>query len=667
MFAVIFVLIVLSTLAMQFHFTSRQAQMTAHRFQTSEAARQVALAAAEEAFMQIKRQTSDPTSVLFNKLLNRSSDIDASSNLSNRLNYSIAIDLPLLEQQLENMQMGKRFNVEATARIIDFRQTDSQQTGRYYGQEGVGTIEIRTVAQASEEYQVNTPGACIITRHHDYKVITMVSRRRNDEQRTEYAQNYVLDYALLIRYGENELEDSAGTSLNPLQTRLSIDQTAIPPERRGKVFLGNRRPDSYVYINLDRDREDFINARENNSIVTANSDQVFNILPSFRADLEREAEQIVDDQGATLVSFELRGHEAHFRYRRYAVTDDALPTSPNLSEFRDMTAYSKAQHLAHTPRPFSPGIIFEPANEINTFMEGNVRQRFFHYGYFILDISNAEVLIEIEEESGTIREDVTGVDQSLMADDHIPVFNADHFESAGVAGTQFSTFLDLRYIADEFTNDDIPCRMNVDQAYANGTVNQPVFFNFRSPGPVPEANAAGVPYAHVNLWSRRNLSAQHISELGIFDGSTLNLHGIIHMSDFLDLESDSGGSITIEGKGVIIAPGIRISSGITKSSDDDLAVFVTRGDPIFIETTDPIEASLVSMRRTSPYDGRLYVTGKLDLKGALAVDKLNVNQWNPAHEHTIRYDPALKRSDDLYLFNFSRWISYERMLESEDE
>ena len=42
MFSAIFVMIIVGLLAMQFHYMSRQAQSSAHRFQTSEMARQLA-------------------------------------------------------------------------------------------------------------------------------------------------------------------------------------------------------------------------------------------------------------------------------------------------------------------------------------------------------------------------------------------------------------------------------------------------------------------------------------------------------------------------------------------------------------------------------------------------------------------------------------------------
>jgi len=100
MFSAIFVMIIVGLLAMQFHYMTRQAQSTAFRFQTSELARQLAAAAIEEAFMYVHNETENQSGALFNKLVSRSSELDASNTgLDNKNSKGVPVPVVLTQAQ----------------------------------------------------------------------------------------------------------------------------------------------------------------------------------------------------------------------------------------------------------------------------------------------------------------------------------------------------------------------------------------------------------------------------------------------------------------------------------------------------------------------------------------------------------------------------------------
>jgi hypothetical protein len=175
-----------------------------------------------------------------------------------------------------------------------------------------------------------------------------------------------------------------------------------------------------------------------------------------------------------------------------------------------------------------------------------------------------------------------------------------------------------------------------------------------------------VPFSHTSLWSRRNLTAAQLVEFGIYVPSQkkLKLQGITQFNEAITLGND--GDIEVEGRGVLIAPGITINGGIKKKpGTDSICVLMTRGYPITVNTEKTIEAALISMGR-SDRNGYVSASKKLDLKGCLAVDRLNLAKWAENVEHKIQYDPAFKRNESLYQVSINRWVTFERMVEQDE-
>ncbi|MFZ5949219.1 MAG: hypothetical protein ACOYXC_00820 [Candidatus Rifleibacteriota bacterium] len=673
MFSAIFVMLIISILALQFHFTSRQAQSTAFRFQASEIARQLAEAAMDEAFLFIYNETGKPASTLFKKLKDRSGGIDCSStSLDNLTGKGVPIDVNLTKAQAASIQNGEKFDIEAVARIIDFRDADSAG-GQYYGKEGIGTLEIKVSVTPKPAFQKQIQGACNIYRHHDYKVASIVSKRDNSGQRSEYVQNYVLDYALFIKNGQEEFDSISGVSLNPLKQQLKIDQSGLSASKCGKVFLGNR-DGNFVYLNLNTIRKDFIPAAvEKSKIVEADSDQTFALLPTFNSSVRAQVKKAVDDEGADLESYKMEGHKAFFNYKRYPITDEAL-TEGNLKDFRDTTLAGEAKFAKKSAvLEFKPGIYVEPVNMLPDILEGDIRQRFFHFGYFYVDLSSAYIKVTAskkvfgkkKKKSFTIPFPAQTVND--MKKEQYPCFNVDHFKDF----PGFNSVIDLQYLKDNFANSYPQIICDIDDSFrylkgSNDALPKPQFYYYRNPGSTSDSTSASIPYAHANLWARRKLSVALAEEFGILEPKNhrINLRGIIQINEPITIGAD-GSEVKVHGQGVLIAPGITIKAGIKKADANSLCVLLTRGYPINVETDQELETSLISIGKSNR-NGHIKAKKQLKLKGALAVDLLRLDQWAEGVNHTITYDPALKPSEDQYQITISRWVSFQKMVEHED-
>lgn len=675
MFAAIFVLIIISLLAIQFHYMTRQAQSTAFRFQASEIARQLAESAVDEAFLYIYKQSENSSGTFFKKIVDRSGTFNCSTtSLDNLSSKGAEVPIELTRAHAAAILNGNKFDIETKARIIDFRNADSTG-GKYYGQEGIGTLEIKVVVKAKDAFKKQIQGGCVISRHHDYKVVSIVSKRDNSSQRSGYAQNYVLDYALFIRNGQEEFDAKLGTNLNPEKQKFTIDQTGLTSDNCGKIYLGNR-PGKFVYLNLDPARKDFIPSPvEKKKIIKVNGEDTFKLLPQLEQMMRARANQKVRAEGARLENFKLSNHNAYFEYARYPITNDALSSMDKMTENRDTTLAGEAKSTnTKAVLDFPPGVIFKPESLLGSILEGDIRQRYFHFGYFYLDLTGAQIYVRASKKVGFKRKyksDTKTITDTTIINKYkntrFPCFDPDQFEGA----TGLNDFIDLRYMKDNFANTkpELLCDIKDTNRYlkgANTILPTPVFYNYRSLSSTNDPLSGTVPFAHVNLWTRRKLSLAQAEEFGIFipGQNKLKLRGVVQINEPVIL-GENGNAVEIEGQGVLIAPGITIKAGIKKKDGDSLCVLLTRGYPIVVDTTDLIEASLVSIGKSNN-NGFVKALKQLNLKGALAVDLLRLDQWAEGVEHTVKYDPALKSNKDIYQVNISRWVSFERMIEKDE-
>jgi hypothetical protein len=671
MFSAIFVMIVIGLLAVQFHHMTRQAQSTAFRFQASEIARQLAESAMDEAFLYIYNQSEKSSGEFFTKLRDRSGSIDCSTtSLDNLSGKGVDVKIDLTKAEAATILNGNKFDISAKARIIDFRSADPDGR-KYYDKEGVGTLELKVSVTPKTAFKKQIKSACHLTRHHDYKVVSIVTRRNNSGQRSEYVHNYVLDYALFIRNGQREFDTTLGLSLNPEKQQFVVDQTGLTNSNCGKIYLGNRTG-KYVFLNIEPARKDFLPAPvEKKKIVQASSDEVFKLLPSFYSTVKSEVKKKVKDEGASLKSFSMDGHKAFFEYSRYPITNDALTVKKNLQDFRDATLAGEAKAANKKALlDFFPGVEFKPDTLLSATLEGDIRQRFFHFGYFYVDLSSAYIKIKAEKHGKskkfTINFPAATVNE--MKNELYPCFDYDHFKDV----TGFKSTLDLEYLKQKFAQarPELLCDIHEKNRFLKGSNNPlptPLFYHYQSPSSSEDPLGGSIPFAHVNLWTRRELTMELAEQFGIYDSTAnkLKLRGIIQFKEAITL-GQTGSTLTVEGQGIIIAPGITIKSGITKADGNAICVLATRGQVITVDTDQLIEASLVSIDLGGTHTGYVKATKKLNLKGALAVDMLRLDKWAPGVKHTLRYDPALKPAQDLYQINLARWVSFQRMVEQDE-
>ncbi|GAB1352464.1 MAG TPA: hypothetical protein PLK28_07160 [Candidatus Rifleibacterium sp.] len=665
MFSAIFVMIIVGLLAMQFHYMTRQAQSTAFRFQTSELARQLAAAAIEEAFMYVHNETENQSGALFNKLVSRSSELDASNTgLDNKNSKGVPVPVVLTQAQAAAMPIGSRLKIDATARIVDFRNTDS--TGaRYYENEGVGTLELRVTVEPKPEFKKQLQGACTITRHHDYKIVSIVSRRDNNTQRTSYTNSYILDYALFVRDGQEEFASTYSHGFNSQNRMLAIDQTSLSADKYGKIYLGNRRG-SHVFINLDSERKEMIpEPQKVEKIYEATDLETIEIIPALKKYIEAETSKLADQQGGDLESFKMSGQKAYFEYERYPMADEAYAANAELKGSRDLTRKGELKVAGQTEPPIVPaGIKFLPVNALDKIIEGDVRQRYFHYGYFFVDLSNCRLDLEISDEDFTIHLGDPELVEKFK-NRRMPCFNFDHH------GEINPDMMKLGYIKNNIANrfPEVLCRTDIENRYLKGlntALPHPAMFHFRNAGSLDDPTMASVPFAHMNLWARRNAPTDRLEEYGIYQPAQkkLFLRGVIELSEPLVIGEN--GDVEYEGLGVIIAPGITIKNGLKrKPGTNSACILVTRGHPIEVSTENLVEAALVSMGRNDR-NGQIIATRKMNLHGCIATDRLKLDKWAPGVEHRVAYDPFFKRNDDLYQVNIARWVTFERMVEQDE-
>ena len=712
MFSALFVMIILSALVLQFHYMSRQAQSTAFRFQTSEVARQLAESAVDEAFMRIYKETANAESELAKKLITKHFDIDCTRhpNLKNKNNTGINIPVENTINEAKNMGVGARMDIEVKARIIDFRNQDSAG-GKYYNNEGVGTLELRVKVSPKPKYEKQIRGKCVIERHHDYKVMCMTSKLDNTSEKTEYAQNFLLDYALFIRDGKQEFKETSGRSLNPTHCKIRIDQRKIPATKRGKLYVGGEGTGP-LFIDMGGDTTDFIPEPHNASfkefpVLTANHEECLKIVKGFRDELKKAAEQAVRSKGAKPREFKCWGLKGHFGYRRYPMSTDYIDGltdekgKPETAEFKNRIKYAMrgawSENKEYNSKQTGNGEYLDPQfissfevlpkESLTEILRGDLRKRYFHFGFFYMDTSSAGFSIGWKKKKGfkTYR----GTEVVNLSDDRYKKIFAKSYYPCFRAKADIKTVgpirVDYDYINEQYgpkSNKQFPNAFDPNLIFtkladsyplnkSNEEPADPKFYNYRTGKMVSVGMTGGsgfLPYAHVNLWSRRNLNQKMLEEYGIYDRKTetLYLRGIIHMEKPLTLGKVGGKDITIKGRGVIIAPDTTINVGIKKSKDEDLLVICTRGYPIWIRTDHEIAASLVAIGRNAARDGTVIANKKLNLKGALVVGRLNNQRWKSGVTHEIKYDEQLRTNEDTYQINLSRWVTFERMVENDE-
>ncbi len=712
MFSAIFVMLIISMLAIQFHKMSREAQSNAFKFQAAEVARQLAESAIEEAFAYISNEAGKTTSTLHLQIANNHSSPSAldctTGNLKDKNSKGVVIPVPLTENVATSMTIGNRFDISVTARIIDFRNQDPNGR-KYYRNEGVGTLEIRVRVGPKEKYKKTIRGACTITRHHDYKVVSIVSNKSN--RHAAYVHNRILDYALFISRGYEEFVNYNGSNLNPQNTKLTIDQTGLnpaAPQMYGKVFLGGTSGMSGkpVFIDVTEDTASLIPTPLKKDKITPPSPldnpQCLSLLPGLYPLFNQASKEAFDEEvakqghtgDAKYKSCQIGKLKGNFYFEKHPVTDTAIDAITTLTDEqkKDLKAARKGawqgDKICFSPKdpnlPFKPGLKILPMDQMSNILRGKIRKRFFHFGYFVLDMTEAELTIFYKKKKkktfGWKWVDAAEGPTPLNNPDLIAKYNARRIPVYPYIDSLVGGELNLAYVRDNFNYKEIKSVMNSDYDYKEGedtdTFSNPEFYKFTDTMSLDGSDLSVNefrPFSHASLWYRKDFPASKLGEFGILRNGKLYLHGIVRVSGKVTLKGKDGAPLEIHGKGILIADEISIESEIKKATPEDLCILAVRGadiegvvspQTIWVKTDAPIEASLVAVG----YGHKCRVipqNNTLNLKGALAVDVLDIDRWKKNTEHKVFYDPALCCDKDIYDVNISRWISFERVIEED--
>ncbi|MBF0407320.1 MAG: hypothetical protein HQM10_08200 [Candidatus Riflebacteria bacterium] len=647
---------------------SMQLQFQAYREEQLSMLRQVANSAAEEAICQLQKLTvrgniSAPPNKYYDWAIKRNG----------------SVDIPITETEKiasPYLKTGQSLELKATARHVLFRDTDN--AGKLYlkytapdgslFQEGVGTYQLEVRARILGGYLAKKP-SCTIIRHHDLKIVSMVSPRDSNDRRTFYAANFPLDYALLVRNAYSERINSPD-NINR-EVRIIIKQSHIGKKRRGKVYLGETASSgNYLSINTNEHTKAIVPYLPPQIIHKIELDECSKL--SYRISQD-------ENNLKGLVGIFERQNEPAEKNISSSTTDAILNT-----EFLARGYVARA--TVPDQSNFIPGLdilgrehnfLSDPDNS-KEIIEGDLRQRFFSFVHFYFDASNCTTATNDQKaQLATYANRFPCVPvcpvPNIDAEAEYFFNGLDEIESDKPSG--------VSSLISDFC-EEYPYQANLSGLFPPSLkIVYPSFFSVNNTPINSTENTTAKcfrPYNHFNLF---NLFAENMDEairLGIYDpvNGILNLSGIVLINDAVTLGSPRIKSLTIHGQGVLICANgeIKILSGIKKrQNSDDLCVLVAREGAISVHTSELIEASLISVineskkpsNLTNRMQGRIIAKRPLNLKGAVVVDILKTKDWEVG-EHYLEYDEYLKQlSEPVFCVNYSPRISFERISESD--
>lgn len=662
-FIVIAIMFILSLLMLQFHFSSRQAQSTAHRFQSSEMARQLAATAQEEAFTYLYNKTTlsfdsgsyEPNDVT-KQILNR--EISIEDRLDNKDSVKgIDLKVPLTQELADDLQPGV-MDIKATARIVDFRNKD-YKGNTFYDKEGIGTIEIAVTVKAKENRKKAFPGSCNMIRHYAYKVVSIISNKENREN--SYVENSLLDYVLFLRNGQEEYDTTNGVSINPPDTTLEVnakDETATNDNLLGKINLGYQA-NKHQCLNL-AEGSDMLESSDEKTIDELNEEiagkdsTVNDIFPIFREELQKT----IEGEGLKLV--DLTGHTLKF-FHKYS----PFPVDNTIGK----------------------GITIKPVDKLKEIIDCDLRKRFFNEGYFKFDLSKCTITMS---EVGAVSPEsqANGAKLDELKSKVIYCLDLQNLKNVELENKvqEYQNKLNFKKLENFIKDTDkkkperkIASRaffgLNEEYPYCKGEEEetfkpQNQFYKIsKESTPSDNTKDSDWSFGHFNLWNKRllelNSKTNDFVDLEIYDkeNNILHLRGVMHSVSPITLGEENK-TLVVDGCGVLIANGITINGAIKKKNPKSVCVLMSRDADININTNKEIQAALIALGRNTR-NCIIHSNEELNLKGAIIADKLNLSSWKKNVNHKITYDSALAPVKDIYQINITRQVSFERITEKE--
>jgi hypothetical protein len=621
---VLVILCVLGVLVLAFSNMASQSQREAFRSGQDEFAKRIVEAALDEAFIQMNDETSRSGTAEAKWLCDLTDNKAIEKNLTNLPNVKIMAD------ELDQLGPTKVSSLKVlfSKRKDDFRGLRQNQgvTIPYYGREGHGTLVVRGTVQISKGGKA--VNAYTLERHHDYKVINLVSARGGANR--NLAQNRNLDYALFVREGLDEFRATKGRMLNNANVRFLVKANGV-----GKIcFGGADDKDNFVFLNLSPETASLL----------PGSDQASKPLDS--GEKEKLVDDIVDQspeaqQGLKekmgILSGTVDDAKSIAKTEVVGTNDVSLDSkgsvfnpSPDPIE-KDARDALFDKNLAKPDDNMEPGInILGHGDSASSVIEGHVRQR-----HLILVESKkiSELLGKLGLNTPPTSITVEGYRRQCQNRGKTPsrlvelVYAFIEKLTPGPLKTTTSKYDDtIQYGGGEGQRQREYSQRRLDVGYK--------------------------PYNFLNL---RSFSAGNMTEfanLGFLLGNTLKMRGAVHCRAPIIL--GEAGALTVEGEGVISSNhDIMIKAGIN-SPGSSLLIINTQGN-VIIDTSEKIEAAIAAQQI-------IINPGKtLNFKGSLLVRQLGSADW-PAGNHVIEYDSTkFNRTDDVYSVTISPKISFIRM------
>ncbi|MFZ2960793.1 MAG: hypothetical protein WA705_28280 [Candidatus Ozemobacteraceae bacterium] len=684
---VLLVIMVLSIFAFQFRFTASQAQWDTYRFDLQESARQLAEAAANEAFMIIDREAIKDDSAIFKSLSVKGNKPDGKT---------FPVSLPNLEKHMDEMMVrpGIEPQISAEMRVVSCRSTDDEGHPYFDGGEGVGTLEIQTTATLKNKQNPSRmPISIHFVRHHDFKVAALVTPRDNLLSRNRYANNAMLDYLLCIRNGVNEFWNSKAAILNSSSPLFKPHgflnpwtKAPLNPSQRGKIFLGDKSAvgKDYVFLNVtDETREILLPAENPLAFRIIYLDDCKKLFPTLKdPDYEGNVDQVegwfwannMPISGNYLlpaIGFTTQ-EVADFQNRCRNVVINKL--NAQLSKADDENARS----FFETQLCFEPGIPLVECDSSGKFsaeaakslLEGDIRQRFFYMCRFNLsgDKLSADIRQKFDEE----------VKHHTKA--HLPVIEMENPSDAGKQEPFYSNFPEINKKSIDAGDYSYSSCFDDWYPYLPGlTAVKPPGRSVRPEGLLvprffaPNATKLDTildysPYAMDTLYNGYFFyeSGKDISTLpglgeATPEGSVITLRGMTNLvGNGPAIIGKSGQTVSIRGQGMLYsADGFIIKAKLLKEHPEFFAILYTNRE-IRIESNE-VEAGLVAL---SPnLNSRIIPpNAPLTIRGSLTVDMLGSAHWASDTTLDLWYDPVFKSPTSSKLsITIQRRVVFQKM------
>ncbi len=673
---ILFLVLIVSGVTLAFFQLSAQAQRTAFRLERGEVLRQIVEAADEEAFAVLLAALENPGSTSFQWLLDQG-----------RNPKVLPIQAPLTAQTAATMVRARqKTTLTVEARVVDFTPRDFE--GVPYSsdvREGVGRIELTTICRLTDTGGGGGDAICRLIRRRDYKMAAIVTPRGSG--RTGASQNAALDYALLVRQGLQEFQQTGGLMLNQNRVRLVIDAAGVPSGKRGKIRFGGADGvgNAIVWLQIDEARKSMLpTAKTPIEITNPECETLFDLAGWRRQEIEAKIKQAKEKLGSnyngdiedyikadTVKKF--RGIVGEFKTGVVPLAANG-PTeaADKIRQYLWSEEWKKAAGgLRNVPDRYdvpSPGcaMLSENAGDVTAalaqeVLEGGIRQRFLYHATMFLDISSLEDKDKADE----------------IAKKPWYGFNP---APSGLSGAADQRFYDRLPQVDAAKGGGHPLFSRFDASFLFGVGGGSLdaaptdaafpigpLFNRRGSRISPDQTGTEGfrPYSGFGLWARR-LDRAAFLRSGMYDAQAGRLHidGIVQImggaGDILSLGSPDK-PLLISGRGVLVAPGFQIRGEIRKADPArDLLVLMTRRGNILIDTSQPVEASLIAAG--DDLQRSVIPLKPMQVTGAVVVDRLNTHQWC-AGEHRLRYDEHLQVPEPLFRPAISRWVVFERLAE----